>query len=84
MTSYFCEYETDCLKYFASQLSDSEKIEVEKHIAECTLCCNTIAELTRHMSEEVSKEEQAFLDRTLNQSVEDISQITQSFLCVKK
>ena len=62
----FCQYEQDTLKYFAVQLSISEQTMTEKHIAECSICCDTLAHLAILMFSEESSEETLFLSKNLN------------------
>lgn len=57
-----CEQEEKALEYFAGQLSESEQIKVEAHIAECHKCCQMVANLTKTTFSEETVEEKIFLE----------------------
>jgi tetratricopeptide (TPR) repeat protein len=80
MNPPICKYEREAAEYFSDQLSGTKLAEVENHIAECAACCQTLAELTKLMSAEISEEENAFLSATVAESAKTVSEIVKQSL----
>lgn len=59
----FCLSEPTTLRYFAAQLSEEEKILAESHIADCNVCCDILAHLTKLAFSPLTHEESFFLDK---------------------
>lgn len=59
----FCLNEPSTLSYFATQLSAEEKILAESHIADCNVCCDILAHLTKLAFSPLTLEENSFLDK---------------------
>lgn len=61
--SSFCLNEPTTLKYFSAQLSEEEKISAESHIADCNVCCDILAHLSKLAFSPLTLEENSFLDK---------------------
>lgn len=83
MSLPICDNEKDVLNYFSNQLSESELVRVEAHIAECPTCCETLTHLIAVMNADVTEEEQAFLDANLEKSSKEISEIVKKAVAEK-
>lgn len=75
-----CNHETETLNYFSGQLSGTELAQAENHIASCFTCCQTLAQLTKLMSTNISEEEKAFLETNLEQSAKHVGQLIKDSL----
>ncbi len=75
-----CDHEANALKYFSGQLSGNELARVETHIAGCSKCCQTLAELAKVMTAEVSEEEKAFLSATFEESAKEARELVKKTL----
>lgn len=71
------------LKYFAGQLAQNELARAEEHIANCSQCCQTIAQLTKSMFSEETSEEKAFLDSHIIESQLEIRKLIKEALEAK-
>ena len=61
--SLSCLNEPTTLRYFAAQLSEEEKILAESHIADCNVCCDILAHLTKLTFSPLTLKESSFLDK---------------------
>lgn len=83
MSLPICDNEKDVLNYFSNQLSKSELVRVEAHIAECPTCCETLTHLIALLNADITEEEQAFLDTNLERSSKEISEIVKKAVTEK-
>ncbi len=80
MENNACSYEAKTLKYFTSQLSSDELVEIEAHIAECDECCNTLAALAQISNKEESIVEESFLYNNLASEEKKIRELVKTTL----
>lgn len=74
--SLFCLNEPTTLKYFAAHLSEEEKILAESHIADCSVCCDILAHLTKLAFSPLTLEENSFLDKQAASLATSLRQIS--------
>ncbi|MFY9227122.1 MAG: hypothetical protein WAQ98_30915 [Blastocatellia bacterium] len=72
----FCTNESFTLQYFAAQLFAEEKALVEKHIADCNICCNTLAHLSRLTFSPITSEEVSFINKQSNLIISYLRQLS--------
>ncbi|MBI4853128.1 MAG: tetratricopeptide repeat protein [Acidobacteria bacterium] len=80
MSLSVCKNESNTLKYFSGELLGDELIRAETHIAECSICCESIAQLAKAISSEISQEEKAFLSSTLEESTKNARELVRKTL----